>query len=261
MCQVVPYPSVPRDWLKMWQVTLANAAQWAGHPEVAKWASRSRLDAIGAARRGLDPADPRRREFNRQFGGSAVEAALKIPQLLTRVDDNEHVEGPRPLEKRRPLGSTRQRECRRQTAIRRRRLPAENHSTTTNPRAADQADRPRRRAEHARALQSRIALLEVAVARPRYFRLSYLRLGDGMRGLTSIAVVATVDSRPGPCDRIGRAAALTSDGRGELGLLVEDQLSGTRNRHDDAGRPEETPSILNEPLCCVRDWGENRWIW
>ena len=93
MCQVVPYPSVPRDWLKMWQVTLANAAQWAGHPEVAKWASRSRLDAIGAARRGLDPADPRRREFNRLFRESAVEAALKIPQLLTQPDCDERVNG------------------------------------------------------------------------------------------------------------------------------------------------------------------------
>jgi hypothetical protein len=77
----------------MWQVTLTNAAQWAGHPEVAKWVTRSRLDAIGAARRGLDPADPRRREFNRLFRDTAVEAAFKIPQLLAQPNGAEHLNG------------------------------------------------------------------------------------------------------------------------------------------------------------------------
>lgn len=93
MSQIVPYPSVPLDWLKMWQVTLANAAQWACRPEVARWISKSRLDAIGAARRGLDPADPRRREFARLFKETAIEAALKIPQLLAQLDGDEHVNG------------------------------------------------------------------------------------------------------------------------------------------------------------------------
>jgi hypothetical protein len=86
MCQVVPYPSVPLDWLKMWQITLANAAQWAERPKVAKWVTRSRLDAIAAARRGLDPADPRRYEFNRLFTETAVQAAFKIPELLAQPD-------------------------------------------------------------------------------------------------------------------------------------------------------------------------------
>jgi hypothetical protein len=93
MSQVVPYPSVPLDWLRMWQITLANAAQWMQRPEVARWVSHSRLDAIGAAARGLDSADPRRRQLNGQFGRSAVEAALRIPQLLARVDNEEHVNG------------------------------------------------------------------------------------------------------------------------------------------------------------------------
>jgi hypothetical protein len=91
MSQVVPYPSVPADWLKMWQITLANAAQWLRRPEVAKWVSRSRLDAMGAARRGLDPADPRRRELNRLFREAAVNAVVKIPQLLATLDGAERV--------------------------------------------------------------------------------------------------------------------------------------------------------------------------
>jgi NAD(P)-binding Rossmann-like domain len=93
MCQVVPYPSVPLDWLKMWQATLANAAQWTQRPEVARWISRSRLDAIGAARRGLEPADPRVPEFNRLFRETAVNAAIKIPQLLATLEGAEQMNG------------------------------------------------------------------------------------------------------------------------------------------------------------------------
>jgi hypothetical protein len=93
MCQVVPYPSVPLDWLKMWQVTMANAGQWAQRPEIAKWISRSRLDAIGAARRGVDPADPRIQALSRVFKETLVLAVFKIPQLLAQPDGVEHPNG------------------------------------------------------------------------------------------------------------------------------------------------------------------------
>jgi hypothetical protein len=73
----------------MWQTTLANAAQWLRRPEVAKWISRSRLDAIAAAGRGIDPADPLRRELNRLFRENAIHAAVKIPQLLASLDGSE----------------------------------------------------------------------------------------------------------------------------------------------------------------------------
>lgn len=82
MCQVLPYPSVPLDWLLMWQGTLANSAQWARRPEVRDWIARSRLDAIGAAARGLDPADPRPPELSRQLAETGAKAAVKIPELL-----------------------------------------------------------------------------------------------------------------------------------------------------------------------------------
>ena len=93
MSRVVPYPSVPLDWLLMWQATLLNAAQWARRPEVKHWVSRSRLDAVAAARRGLDPDDPRRRQLGGLFKRSAVEAAVKIPQLLEMHDSAKHTNG------------------------------------------------------------------------------------------------------------------------------------------------------------------------
>jgi hypothetical protein len=79
MCRVVPYPAVPLDWLAMWEPTLANAAQWAQRPDVRHWISRSRLNANAAAERGLDPADPRRRQLRDLFRESAAKAAAKIP--------------------------------------------------------------------------------------------------------------------------------------------------------------------------------------
>ena len=83
MCQVVPYPSVPLDWLKMWQVTMANAAQWAQRPQIAKSISRSRLDAISAARRGVDPADPGIHALNSVFKETLVQAVFSPP--ITRA--------------------------------------------------------------------------------------------------------------------------------------------------------------------------------
>lgn len=87
MCQIVPYPSVPLDWLTMWLPTLANAAQWGQRPEIREWISHSRLNALGAAGRGLDPADPRRIEMRDLMRETALKAAMKIPQLLARADD------------------------------------------------------------------------------------------------------------------------------------------------------------------------------
>jgi hypothetical protein len=90
MCQIVPYPSVPLDWLTMWIPTLANVAQWAARPEVSSWISRSRLNALGAAGRGLDPADPRRQPLRELMRKTAVEAAMNIPRLLAQADSAEH---------------------------------------------------------------------------------------------------------------------------------------------------------------------------
>jgi hypothetical protein len=82
MSQVVPYPTVPLDWLAMWLPSLANAAQWARLPEVADWVARSRLNASGAAERGLDPADPRRQQLRALMRVAATKAAPRIPRLL-----------------------------------------------------------------------------------------------------------------------------------------------------------------------------------
>ncbi|WP_433296965.1 NAD(P)-binding protein [Pseudonocardia sp. CA-142604] len=89
MCRVVPYPEVPLDWLVTWQPTLANAAEWAQRPDVRRWISRSRLNASAAAERGLDPADPRRRQLRDLFRESAAKAAAKIPHLLAGLDGAE----------------------------------------------------------------------------------------------------------------------------------------------------------------------------
>ncbi|HYX98700.1 MAG TPA: hypothetical protein VE908_03985, partial [Mycobacterium sp.] len=93
MCQVVPYPSVPLDWLRMWQVTMTNAGQWAQRAQIADWISQSRLDALGAARRGVDLTDPSNQQLKRRFKQALVEAVFKIPQLIAQADGVGHPNG------------------------------------------------------------------------------------------------------------------------------------------------------------------------
>jgi hypothetical protein len=73
----------------------------AQRPEVRRWISRSRLNANAAAERGLDPADPRRRQQRDLFRESAAKAAAKLPHLLAEPDDTEHLNGPGHAERER----------------------------------------------------------------------------------------------------------------------------------------------------------------
>jgi hypothetical protein len=45
LCEPVPVPEVPLDWLRMHLQTARNQARWAGRPELQDWLRRSRLEA------------------------------------------------------------------------------------------------------------------------------------------------------------------------------------------------------------------------
>jgi hypothetical protein len=57
VCTPIVPPTVPRHWLEMFRVELANRATWTEHPEIDDWMARSRLDMftkVARARVGTD---------------------------------------------------------------------------------------------------------------------------------------------------------------------------------------------------------------
>jgi hypothetical protein len=82
LCAVVPSPEVPRDWMRMWAVSLANAARWRQHPTLNAWLMKCRLNGQAVMARGVLPEDNARMALLRETGVKAGEAAARLPALL-----------------------------------------------------------------------------------------------------------------------------------------------------------------------------------
>lgn len=82
LCSVVPSPELPRDWLRMWAVTLANGARWRQHPALNAWLMNCRLNGNAVMARGVSPDDKARMALLHATGAKAAEAAARLPALL-----------------------------------------------------------------------------------------------------------------------------------------------------------------------------------
>ena len=82
LCAVVPSPEVPRDWLRMWAVSLSNLARWRQHPALSAWLMNCRLNGQAVMARGVSPDDSARMTLLRQTGAKAAEAGARLPALL-----------------------------------------------------------------------------------------------------------------------------------------------------------------------------------
>jgi hypothetical protein len=82
LCTVVPSPEVPRDWMRMWAASLANAARWRRHPALNAWLMKCRLNGQAVMARGVVPDDTARMALLQQVGARAGEAAARLPALL-----------------------------------------------------------------------------------------------------------------------------------------------------------------------------------
>ena len=82
LCAVVPSPEVPRDWMRMWAASLANAARWRQHPALNAWLMKCRLNGQAVMARGVSPEDSARMSLLRETGAKAGEAAARLPALL-----------------------------------------------------------------------------------------------------------------------------------------------------------------------------------
>jgi hypothetical protein len=82
LCAVVPSPEVPRDWIRMWAASLANAARWRQHPALNAWLMKCRLNGQAVMARDVSPEDSARMALLHQTGAKAGEAAARLPALL-----------------------------------------------------------------------------------------------------------------------------------------------------------------------------------
>jgi hypothetical protein len=85
LCAVVPCPERPTDWLRMWQVTLANAGRWRQNGALHTWLSQCRLNSGVAMTRGLDLTDPANKALLKHNAIRGGAAAARIPELLAAL--------------------------------------------------------------------------------------------------------------------------------------------------------------------------------
>jgi hypothetical protein len=82
LCTVVPSPEQPIDWLRMWAVSLANAARWRQHAGLQAWLMQCRLNFFAVYLRGVKPDDSTRLALLQQMGAKAGAAGARLPALL-----------------------------------------------------------------------------------------------------------------------------------------------------------------------------------
>ena len=85
LCQVVPSPAEPADWLRMWAVTLDNTMRWRQHPVLNAWLMTCRLNGPAVMARGVTPDDGPRLALLKESGVKAAAAAARLPALLAEL--------------------------------------------------------------------------------------------------------------------------------------------------------------------------------
>ncbi len=82
LCDPVPSPEKPVDWLRMWAATFRNTARWRGRPDLDAWLRDCRLNAINTFLRGVRPDDVQKFALLKRVGETGAAASARIPSLL-----------------------------------------------------------------------------------------------------------------------------------------------------------------------------------
>jgi len=85
MCAVVPSPEHPIDWLRMWQVTLANTGRWRQDAAMWAWLMQCRLNGAAMMMRGVAPDDEPRMSLIRTNLAKTRDAMPRLQALLARA--------------------------------------------------------------------------------------------------------------------------------------------------------------------------------
>ncbi len=82
ICNPVPLPDKPIDWLKMMFVNMANQQRWGKEKEMKSWIAKSRLDGFTALALSVKPDDLPKQAILQRFGKNAGPAVKKLYQFL-----------------------------------------------------------------------------------------------------------------------------------------------------------------------------------
>lgn len=85
LCQPVPVPMVPSDYVRMWAVTLDNRLRWSKHPVIESWLAESRLDEGSRSIRGIRKDDDDVQKVLQNFRASVRPAVENLPKLLAQI--------------------------------------------------------------------------------------------------------------------------------------------------------------------------------
>ncbi len=87
LCQPVPLPEVPIDWLKMWAVNLSNSHHWGKNQNLRAWLGNSRLDGMSAAIARIGPAETAKLVQLKRYRVARSQAVANVERLLRQVDE------------------------------------------------------------------------------------------------------------------------------------------------------------------------------
>jgi hypothetical protein len=87
LCQAVPLPERPIDWLKMWAVNLSNSHHWGQNDNLRTWLCHSRLDGMSAAIARIGPTETAKIAQLNRYRAARSKAVANIRLLLAQVDD------------------------------------------------------------------------------------------------------------------------------------------------------------------------------
>jgi len=82
ICTPIPAPTVPKDWLRMMRIELANRQCWLGYPELGDWMANARLDVFQALIRAMPQDSPEAIPHFMRYLGASGAAAKKLEVLL-----------------------------------------------------------------------------------------------------------------------------------------------------------------------------------
>jgi len=95
ICSPIIPPTVPLDWLRMYQVELANRTCWTEYPAIGDWLAESRLDLFTSTARSRLGVDAEATEHAMRYAGYVEQAAANLGMLLADQPADERIESAR----------------------------------------------------------------------------------------------------------------------------------------------------------------------
>ncbi len=87
LCQPVPLPERPIDWLRMWAVNLSNSHHWGQNENLRTWLGQSHLDGMSAAIARIPPTETAKIAQLNRYRAARSKAVVNVQRLLAQVDD------------------------------------------------------------------------------------------------------------------------------------------------------------------------------